>query len=144
MNILDIAIIIFILAESANVAILYFAPDSRLGNGVAVFNPWFSTKEDKSSALFSKYMANWVAGSKLIFIVLLIVILVVGNEATKVFSVIGIIFSVCTYFFCLHPIVKKLDALGELTPVGYSKALLAMIIGFVSMFTGALIYYFIT
>lgn len=40
MNLLDISIIIFIIMETANVCILYFAPDSRRGNGVAVFNHW--------------------------------------------------------------------------------------------------------
>lgn len=38
MDILQIAIIIFCIMELGNVLILYFMPDSKLGNGVAVFD----------------------------------------------------------------------------------------------------------
>lgn len=48
--------------ELGNVLILYFMPDSRLGNGVAVFDSWNDVKEDKALNLFSHYMAYWVAG----------------------------------------------------------------------------------
>ncbi len=143
MNILDIAMIIFIVMESANVAILYFAPDSRLGNGVAVFNEWEDSKVDENAHLFASYMTNWVAGVKLIFIFLLAVILVTGNDLTKIWGVVAMILSIATYFWRLHPIIKKLDAAGKITPKGYSKALGGMIAGFLIMFTGALVLYFI-
>jgi len=35
MVILNIAITVFVIMETANIVILYFAPDSKLGNGVA-------------------------------------------------------------------------------------------------------------
>lgn len=142
MDILDVAILGFIVMESANVAILYLFPDSRLGNGVAVFNPWFQAKKDPAFALFASYMANWVAGTKLIFIVLLAVILTVGNQATKVCAVIVMIFSIATYFWRLHPIIKTLDDMGQITPKGYSKALFSMIVGFMAMFSVALMAHF--
>ena len=47
--------------ELGNVFILYFKPDSKLGNGVAVFNSWFDIKHDDSISLFAYYMAYWVA-----------------------------------------------------------------------------------
>lgn len=143
MDILNIAIAIFVLMESANVIILYFFPDSKKGNGVAVFNPWFQAKEDEKSKLFAQYMANWVAGTKLIFIVLLLVILFWGNEITKVAAVAVMILSIASYFFRLHPIITKLDAMGEISPKGYSKTLLLMIIAFMTMFALALVAYFI-
>ena len=142
MVILNMAITVFVIMETANILILYFAPDSKLGNGVAVFNPWFKAKEDKSSELFARYMTNWVAGTKLIFIVLLLVILFVGNETTKLFGVVAMILSIATYYFRLHPIIKKLDTMGEITPKGYSKALFYMITGFMLMFSIAVIIYF--
>lgn len=43
--ILDIAIIIFCIMEFGNVMILYFLPDSKLGNGVAVFESWTDVKK---------------------------------------------------------------------------------------------------
>ncbi len=136
---LDIAIVIFIVMELANVVILYFVPDSRLGNGVAVFNPWFSLKKNESTELFAKYMANWVAGSKLVFISLLIVIFITGDEATKLHSVLIMIFSISTYYIKLNPIIKKLDEKDELTPKGYSKVLPLLIGGILLLFTLSII-----
>ncbi len=143
MNILDIAMIIFVIMETANVCILYFAPDSRLGNGVAVFDEWENSKRDDNTHLFARYMANWVAGTKLIFIVLLLVVLFTGSETTKTFAVVVMILSIATYFWRLHPIVKRLDASGKITPKGYSKALGFMISGFLAMFSCALIVHLI-
>ena len=142
MIILNISIIIFAVMESANIIILYFAPDSKLGNGVAVFNPWFKAKKEESDELFAKYMVNWVAGTKLIFIVLLLVILFTAQETTKIFAVLAMILSIATYYFRLNPIIKRLDEMGEITPKGYSKTLFYMITGFIVMFSTALLIYF--
>lgn len=138
MNILSIAILIFIVMESANVAILYFWPGSRLGNGVAVFNAYFNPGSEEQR-LFTSYLVNWVAGVKLIFIFLLAVILAIGTEQIKLWAVVAMILSIATYFWRLHPTIKRLDAMGCITPKGYSKALGWMIAGFLIMFTLALV-----
>ena len=138
MDLLSIAIIVFIIMESANVAILYFRPGSRLGNGVAVFNAYFSPGSEEQR-LFTSYLVNWVDGVKLIFIFLLAVILIIGTEQVKLWAVVAMILSIATYFWRLHPTIKKLDAMGCITPRGYSKALGWMITGFLIMFTLALI-----
>lgn len=138
MDILSIAIVIFCIMETGNVLILYFMPDSRLGNGVAVFDSWKDAKKETSMDLFAHYMAYWVAGVKLIFIFLLLVVLFTGSELTKIWAVVAMILSIATYFWKLHPIIKKLDALGKITPKGYSKTLGWMITGFLIMFTLAL------
>ena len=143
MDILSIAILIFIMMESANVAILYFWPGSQLGNGVGVFNA-FHNSESEEQKLFTSYLVNWVAGVKLIFIFLLAVILVIGMEQVKLWAVVAMILSIATYFWRLHPTIKKLDAMGCITPKGYSKALGWMITGFLLMFTAALIAHIIT
>lgn len=88
-------------------------------------------------------MTYWVAGTKLIFVVLLLVILLTGNETTKLYGVIAMIFSIATYFWKLHPIIKQLDAKGQITPKGYSKTLGMMITGFLSLFIVALIIYLV-
>ena len=129
--------------ELGNVLILYFMPDSRLGNGVAVFDSWNYVKEDKTLNLFSHYMAYWVAGVKLIFIFLLVVVLLTGTETTRVWAVVAMILSIATYFWKLHPIIKKLDKMGKITPKGYSKTLGLMITVFLIMFSLSLIIYFI-
>ena len=141
MNILDIAIIVFVIMEAANVIILYFFSDSRLGNGVAVFNTWFNAKNQKDMELFAKYMTNWVAGTKLIFIVLLLVILLTAENNTKFFAVLAMVLSIATYYFRLNSIIKKLDVMGEITPMGYSKTLWWMITGFIVLFSSSAILY---
>lgn len=132
--ILDIAIIIFCIIELGNVLILYFIPDSKLGNGVAVFDAWRDVKENKQLDLFAHYMAYWVAGVKLIFIFLLLVVLLTGNETTKIWAVVAMIISIATYFWKLHPIIKELDNLNKISRKGYSKTLGLMISGFLLMF----------
>lgn len=141
MDILSIAIIIFCIMELGNVFILYFMPDSKLGNGVAVFESWRDVKKDQAVDLFAHYMTYWVAGVKLIFIFLLMVVLFTGTETTKLWSVVAMILSIATYFWKLHPIIKKLDQMNKISPKGYSKTLGLMITGFLLMFSIALILY---
>lgn len=141
MDILTIAIIIFCVMELGNVLILYFKPDSKMGNGVAVFDSWRDAKKEEALELFAHYMAYWVAGVKLIFIFLLVVVLLTGTETTKLWAVIAMILSIATYFWRLHPIIKKLDKMNKITPKGYSKVLGLMIAGFLIMFSSALIIY---
>ena len=143
MDLLSIAILVFIIMESANVAILYFWPGSRLGNGVGVFHA-YSNPESEEQRLFASYMVNWVAGVKLIFIFLLAVILAIGTEQVRMWAVVAMILSIATYFWRLHPTIKKLDAMGCITPKGYSKALGWMITGFLIMFTLAFLVHILT
>ncbi len=139
---LNIAIIIFIILETLNVFILYRAPLSRLGNGVGVFNR-LNELEDEPSKMILKYFANWIAGVKMIFILLLLVILVFGDESIKIYSCVVMTFSIATYFWKLRPIINKLDEMGQITPKGYSKILTLMISGFLVMFTATLIVHFL-
>ena len=129
--------------ESMNVAILYFWPGSQIGNGVGVFDA-FHHSESEEQKLFTSYLVNWVAGVKLIFIFLLAVILLVGTETLRMWAVVAMILSIATYFWRLHPTIKKLDAMGCITPKGYSKALGWMISGFMGMFTLALSVHIVT
>ncbi len=124
--------------------ILYFMPDSRLGNGVAVFDSWHEAKKDSAMDLFAHYMAYWVAGVKLIFIFPLLVVLFTGTRQTKIWAVAAMILSIATYFWKLHPLIVKLDAMGKITPKGYSRTLWLMIAGFLIMFSGALAVYLFT
>lgn len=142
MDLLSVAILVFIVMESANVAILYFWPGSQLGNGVGVFNA-FHNPPDEEQKLFASYLVNWVAGVKLIFIFLLAVILAIGTAEVRVWAVVAMILSIATYFWRLHPIIQKLDAMSCITPKGYSKALGWMIAGFMGMFSLALAAHFL-
>jgi len=143
MLILNIAIIIFIIMESLNVLVLYFNPKMQIGNGVGIFNGFHQSQKDENEKLFVKYLINWIANAKVIFIVLLLVILFTGTEIVKLYTCIGMVLSITLYFISLHPIIKNLDEANMITPKGYSKGLGIMIAGFMVMFTAAIVIYFI-
>ena len=138
MNILSIAIIIFVILESLNVVTLYFNPGSRLGNGLGVFNAWEGSKADPEMHQFIRYLVYWVAGTKLIFIALLIVILLTAGESTQLLTVVAMIASISSFFWRLFPIIRSLDSAGQITPPGYSRTLAFMIAGFIGLFVIAL------
>ncbi len=142
MLVLNVAIGIFIFLESLNVLVLYFVPDLNKGNGVALFNFWHEAKKDPEQELFARYMAFWVAGTKLIFIALLAVVLFWADERTKVVSLMALTLTTATFFWKLYPIIQKLDGMGKITPKGYSKTLGLMIKGFITLFVSALMLYF--
>lgn len=144
LNALSIAILLFIVLESLNVLTLYFNPGSQLGNGLGVFKAWESSKADPTMHQFVRYLVNWVAGTKLIFIALLLVILFTAGEVTQQLAVVALIASISSFFWRLYPIIRSLDANGQITPAGYSKTLGMMIAGFIGLFALALAWHLLT
>jgi hypothetical protein len=126
-----------------NVVLLYKAPGLRKGNSLGFFNAYEKSKEDPEIFALVSYLTNWVAGTKLIFIVLLIGILITGSPATKVFSIIALIFSILTFFSRLYPAIKVMDESGQITPRGYSRTLATMIAGFIAVFALSLVMYLV-
>jgi len=122
---------VFIFLEILNVIILYFKPGFNQGNGMGVFNAWEKSKKDKEVHELVKYLVYWVAGTKLIFILLLVVIIVKGTWTTQLYAVGALILSILTFFWKLFPIVRGMDKRGQITPKGYSKVLGIMIGGFI-------------
>lgn len=140
MDILSIVIVLFVILETSNVIILYFKPDSNLGNGVGVFNAWEDSKKHPEIHEFIKYLVYWVAGTKLIFIMLLLVILFTGTVTTKLWACIALVISIATFFYRLFPIIKGIDKRGAITPKGYSKTLGIMIGTFMAGFAVAILF----
>ena len=138
MSILSIAIIMFVVLESLNVLTLYFSPGSQLGNGIGVFNAWEKSKADPEMHQFVRYLVFWVAGTKLIFIALLLVILFAAGESTQLLTVVAMIASISSFFWRLYPIIKSQDSAGHITPRGYSRTLGIMIASFIGLFAIAL------
>jgi hypothetical protein len=139
MDIISIAIIAFGILETLNVVILYFAPGfTKGGNGVAVFNAWEKSKSDPELHAFVSYLVNWVAGTKLIFLALLGVIVVLGSPVIRLAAVAALVFSIATFYWRLFPIIRRMDKSGWITPAGYSKTLGWMIAGFLGVFVAAL------
>lgn len=141
MNVLSVIIILFIVLEGANVFLLYFFPQSKKGNGVGIFDAYEKSKALPDVHLLIKYLVNWIAGSKLIFIALLLVIVLTGDETTQIYSLIALIVSIATFFWRLYPLIKVMDKQNQISPKGYSKTLAIMIAFFMLMFIFALSYY---
>ncbi len=143
MNVLQIGILVFIVIEVMNVLILYLKPGSRIGNGVGVFNGYHNAMKDREYKDFVVYLVNWVAGAKLIFIMLSLVIVFFGNYQTQLFTIFAFIVSISSFYVKLYPIIKKMDKDNQITPVGYHKILELMITGMIIGFVIILILNFI-
>jgi hypothetical protein len=131
MNILQIGILVFSIIETLNIMMLYFSPGMKQGNALGVFKAWDKAQDDEDMRSFVHYMAAWVAGAKLIFILVGIVIIIWGNIETQLATAVAMIISISSFFWRLYPAIKKMDDQGQIDPKGYSKTLLAMIISFI-------------
>ena len=138
MNVLTMVIIGFLVLEAFNVATLYFFPGSKLANGVGVFKAWEESKQYPDIHNFIRYLVNWVAGAKLIFIFLLIVVLYFGDKDTLVFTTVALFASVMSFYWRLYPLIRKMDRESQIEPKNYSVSLAIMILGFVIVFFTAI------
>ena len=143
MNILQIGIMIFAIIEVGNVMMLYFMPESKMGNGVGVFNAWEASKQDENVHELVKYLVYWVAGAKLIFIMMGIVVIVWGSFLVQLLTVVALIISIASFFWRLFPMIRRLDKKEQITPKGYSKTLMLMIAAFIVGFLVVLIVGFV-
>jgi hypothetical protein len=139
MNILRIVTIGFLILEASNVVTLYFFPGSKYANGVGVFNAWEKSKQDPEVHNFVKYLVNWVAGTKLIFILLLIVILLTASEQTMLWTGIAMVVSVASFFWRLFPIIRNMEHKNQIDPKNYSVVLGWMILAIIAVFLAAII-----
>ena len=139
MNVLALAIIGFLVLEIANVVTLYFFPGSKYANGIGVFKAWEKSKHDPEIHNFVRYLVNWVAGTKLIFIALLIVILFTADDQTLVFSAVALVLSIASFFWRLFPLIRKMDRDLQLDPKNYSAILGVMISVFILVFLIAIL-----
>jgi hypothetical protein len=138
MNIITVVTIGFLIIEAANVATLYFFPGSKYVNGVGIFKAWEKSKRDPEIHNLVKYLVNWVAGTKLIFILLLIVILYTADDQSLIFTGIALIISIASFFWRLFPLIRKMDRDGQIEPKSYSAVLGWMILGFILIFLTAI------
>ncbi len=139
MLIVKIVTIAFMVLELSNVVALYSKPDFKYANAVGMFKAWSKSKEDPEIHDFVKYLVNWVAGTKLIFILLLSVILIFADEKTQSFALLALVLSILTFYWKLYPLIKKMDKNNQIDPKNYSKTLAWMIFSFVFALTLAFI-----
>lgn len=140
MSILSIVISGFIILELANVLTLYFDPGNKKFNGVGVFKAWEGSKQYPEIHNFVRYLVYWVAGTKLIFIFLLLVILHFGNVNTQLLTAVALIVAILSFYWRLFPLMRKMDQDSQIEPKNYSTVLGWMILGFIIAFLLATLY----
>jgi len=139
MNIIAVVIVGFIILEATNVIALYFFPGSKYANSVGVFKAWEKSKQDPEIHNFVKYLVYWVAGTKLIFILLLLVILYTAEDQTLILTGVALVISISSFFWRLFPLIRKMDRDEQIDPKNYSAVLGWMILAFVLVFVVAII-----
>lgn len=139
MNIISIAIIGFILLEATNVVVLYFFPGSKCANSVGVFKAWEKSMQDPEIHGFVRFLVYWVAGTKLIFILLLIVILFTADEQTLILTGAALVLSISSFFWRLFPLIRKMDRDDQIEPERYSVVLGRTILAFIVVFLAAIV-----
>ena len=132
--IVKIAILSFLVLEASNVLALYFFPGTRKANAVGVFSAWEKSKQYPEIHDFIKYLVYWVAGTKLIFILLLGIIVLFGDMNIQRLSLIALGLATLTFFWRLFPLVRKMDRNGQIAPRNYSIILGGMILLFITVF----------
>ena len=134
MTIIEVVILGFVLLETSNVLMLYFAPGSSNANAVGVFTAWEKSKQYPEIHDFVKYLVYWIAGTKLIFILLLTVIVLFADAETQRICVMALIIAILSFYWRLFPLIKKMDQNGQIDPKNYSVILGIMIFVFVAVF----------
>ena len=129
-----IVILVFIILETSNVLALYFFPGSNRANAVGVFSAWEKSKQYPEIHDFVKYLVNWVAGTKLIFLLLLAVSVLWGNLELQQLSLLALAIATATFFWRLFPLIRKMDKSGQIEPMNYSTVLAVMIFVFILFF----------
>jgi len=133
MTIIQIVVSGFVLLELSNVLMLYFAPGSKNANAVGIFSAWEKSKQDPEIHDFVRYLVYWVAGTKLIFILLLMAIILFADAATQRISVLALIVAILSFYWRLFPLIRKMDQSGQIEPKNYSIVLGVMIFIFVAL-----------
>ncbi|QMS84256.1 hypothetical protein [Candidatus Xianfuyuplasma coldseepsis] len=141
MNILQIVISVFLFLEILNIIVLYRKPGMKQGNGVGIFTDFEELDQDHNYHQLIRYLTNWIANAKFIFVALGITIVIFGNEVVQLHAALALIFSTFMFYITLYPILLKLDEEGKIEPKGYSKTLAYTILSFIlTLLIGVLIY----
>jgi hypothetical protein len=136
---IKVVILIFVLLELSNVLALYFAPGTKYANAVGVFSAWEKSKQYPEIHDFIKYLVYWVAGTKLIFLLLLVMIIIYADINTQRMSLIALIVATLSFYWRLFPLIRRMDKNGQIEPKNYSIVLGIMIFVFITVFAIAVI-----
>lgn len=139
MNYTKLIFLIFIILECSNLFILYFKPDSKKANGLGIFKAFEQSKLHPEIHQFVRYLIFWIAGAKLIFIMLCIAILIWGQPLLQFWSTLVMAISISSFYWRLYPLIGQMDQQNQLTIKGYSKMLFYMILVIILLFVSSFI-----
>ena len=137
---IQIVIVTFILLELSNVLALYFAPGSRYANAVGVFTAWEKSKQYPEIHEFVKYLVNWIAGTKLIFLSLLALIVLYADAELQRLSLWALALTTASFYWRLFPLIRNMGRNGQVEPRNYATILGVMILVFIAAFVSAAIF----
>ena len=123
MTFLIMVMIGFLLLEISNVFVLFFRPDSRQVHGMGMFPAWETSKNNPDIHNLMRYLTIWVAGSKLILVALLTVMLIWGDKQLITIAGFALVISMLPFYFGLFPAMKKIDKSDQVVPKGFSMRL---------------------
>lgn len=129
-----IVLLAFILLEISNVVALYFFPGSKKANALGVFSAWEKSKQYPEIHDLVRYLVYWVAGAKLIFLVLLSFIVVFADLNLQRLSLLALGLATFAFFWRMFPLVRKMDREGRIHPRNYSLVLGGMIVAMIVLF----------
>lgn len=129
-----IVLLVFIFLELSNVLALYFTPGTKRANAVGVFSAWEKSKQIPEVHDFIRYLVYWVAGAKLIFLLLLIVILLFGDISLQRYSLLALAVGTVSFYWRMFPLIRSMDRHGQIEPPNYSARLGVMILALIILF----------
>ena len=129
-----IVLIGFILLEFSNVVALYFFPGSRRANAVGVFSAWEKSKQYPEIHDLMRYLVYWVAGAKIIFLVLLGLIVAFADLNLQRWSLLALGLATLIFFWRMFPLARKMDQDDQIRPKKYSLVLGGMILALILLF----------
>ena len=129
-----IVLLAFIVLEFSNVVALYFFPGSKRANAVGMFDAWEKSKQYPEIHDLMRYLVYWVAGTKLIFLLLLGLFVVYADMNLQRLSLAALALATLTFFWRMFPLARKMDHEGRVHPRKYSLILGGMILALIILF----------
>ena len=134
MTIIKTVLLVFILLEFSNVVALYFFPGSRRANAVGFFSAWEQSKQFPEIHDLMRYLVFWVAGAKLIFLFLLVLIVAFADLNLQRWSLMALALATVSFYWRMFPLARKMDRDGQIKPKNYSLVLGGMILALILLF----------
>ena len=107
---------------------------------MGVFSAWEKSKHYPEIHDLVRYLVYWVAGAKLIFLLLLGLIVAFADLSLQRLSLVALALATLTFFWRLFPLARKMDREGQLQPQKYSLVLGGLIMALIILFTLAAIF----